>query len=247
VDDGPVPASDTAPLRGRRVVTTRDEPGELDRLLTAAGADVVHVPLIEIDEPADGGMALRAALARLDSFDWLVVTSRHGAARVGASARAIPVRTAAVGTATAQALAESTGRPVDVVPDRQRASALVDAFPAGRSRVLIAQADRADLTLADGLRAAGHDVEVVTAYATRSRMPTEHERAAALAADAVVFASGSAAMAWVDAIGTATPPVVCAIGPSTADAATRGGLKVTAVAADHSVPGLVQLVTRLLA
>jgi uroporphyrinogen-III synthase len=247
VDDASAPASHLASLRGRRVVTTRDEPGELDLLLVAAGADVLHVPLIEIVEPADGGAALRAALARLDSFDWLVVTSRHGAKLVGTSARAVPVHMAAVGTATARVLAELSERPVDLVPERQQAAALVDAFPDGRARVLIAQADRADATLADGLRAAGHHVETVVAYATRSRVPSEHERAAALAADAVAFASGSAALAWADAIGTASPPVVCAIGPSTAAAATRAGLKVTAVAADHSVPGLVELVTRLLA
>ena len=48
------------PLHGRRVVTTRDEPGELDRLLAEAGADVVHVPLIEIAEPEDDGAELRA-------------------------------------------------------------------------------------------------------------------------------------------------------------------------------------------
>jgi uroporphyrinogen-III synthase len=235
------------PLRGRRVVTTRDRPGELDRLLAAAGATVVHVPLIEIVEPADGGTALHDALARLASFDWLVVTSRHGAARVGDEAAAIAVRTAAVGTATARELARRTGRAVALVPTEQRADALVHAFPPGPWRVLVAQADRAEPSLVDGLRARGCDVEAVVAYDTRTRAPRADERAAALAADAVAFASGSAAVAWAQAIGTETPPVVCAIGPTTAAAAEQAGLKVTAVAADHSVPGLVELVTRLLA
>jgi uroporphyrinogen-III synthase len=235
------------PLRGRRVVTTRDRPGSLDRLLAAAGADVVHVPLIEIVEPPDGGASLHAALARLPTFDWLVVTSRHGAARVGAAAAASTVRTAAVGAATASQLAMRTGRAVDIVPAEQRADALVHAFPPGRWRVLVAQADRAEPTLVDGLRARGCDVEHVIAYATRTRAPRPDERAAALAADAVAFASGSAATAWAEAIGSETPPVVCAIGPTTAAVAERAGLKVTAVAADHSVPGLVELVTRLLA
>jgi uroporphyrinogen-III synthase len=236
-----------SPLRGKRVVTTRDEPGDLDRLLADAGAEVVNVPLIEIIDAADGGAALAEALGRLAEFDWLVVSSRHGAARAGDAARQVDVRTAAVGTATARELARRTGRDVDLVPDRQLAEGLVERFPPGSWRVLVAQADRAGPTLVEGLRARGCDVEVVTAYATRLRTPSAQERAAALDADAVIFASGSAALAWAQAIGIATPPVVCAMGPTTASAAVAAGLKVTAVAADHSVPGLVRLVIRLLA
>ena len=54
------------PLRGRTIVTTRDEPGALDELLARLGADVVSVPLIEIVEAPDGGAAMAAALERID-------------------------------------------------------------------------------------------------------------------------------------------------------------------------------------
>ena len=47
------------------------------------------VPLIEIAEAPDGGAALAAALERIDTFDWVVVTSRHGAERVADAARAL--------------------------------------------------------------------------------------------------------------------------------------------------------------
>ena len=231
-------AAGRGPLAGRRVVTTRAEPGTLDELLAALGADVVHVPLVETAEPADGGASLTAALAQLDTFDWLVVTSRHGARRVGEAARTSAIRTAAVGTATAAELSARTGRPVDVVPARQTAADLVEVFPDAPGRVLVAQADIAEPTLVDGLRSRGHTVVAVTAYATRSRVPAPDEIAAAVAADAVAFASGSAARAWAAAIGATTPPVVAAIGPTTAAAAARAGLKVTDVAADHSVSGL---------
>ena len=72
------------PLLGRSVVTTREQRGRLDSLLARAGADVIHVPLIGIDEPTDGGESLRDALDSIQRFDWLVVTSRHGAVRAGA-------------------------------------------------------------------------------------------------------------------------------------------------------------------
>ena len=233
------------PLSGRRVVTTRDRRGRLDSRLAALGADVVHVPLISIEPGHDD--RLTAALAALASFDWLVVTSQHGARAVGLAASAQSVRLAAVGTRSAAALAQLAGRPVDVVPARQTAADLVDAMSAHHGRVLVAQADRADSTLVDGLAGHGFDVEAVTAYRTVSRTPTWRERRAALDADAVCFASGSAAEAWCEAFGPRTPPIVAAIGPTTSAAAGARGLKVTHVAADHDVEGMVAAIVAALA
>ena len=241
---------ENASLRGRRVVTTRDEPGELDRLLAAAGAEVVHVPLIEIGEPLDGGAELQGVLDVLDDVEWVVVTSHHGAARVGAAlARHPNVRTAAVGTRTAAELKRLAGRPVDVVPSRQTAAELLEAMPPGGSGqiVVVAHADRADPALAVGLSGLGYRVRAVVAYRTLARRPSAEERVAAVSADAVAFASGSAAQAWHDAIGTETPAVVVAIGPTTEGAARACGLTVTHVAHDHDVQGLVQAVIEALA
>jgi uroporphyrinogen-III synthase len=240
-------AESELPLRGRTIVTTRDQPGALDALLVELGATVVHVPLIQIVDAADGGAALADALARIDTFDWIVVTSRHGAERVADAVRGSSVRLAAVGTATAAVLAERSGRPVELVPSVQLATALVEAFPDGPWSILVAQADRAADTVVAGLRRRGFDVAVCTAYASRLRMPSPAELASALGADAVAFASGSAVEAWVEAIGTRTPPIVCVIGPTTESAATRSSLKVSAVAADHTVQGLARVLTELLA
>ena len=238
------------PLSGRRIVTTRDQRGRLDSLLAIAGADVVHVPLIAITDPPDAGAGLAAALSDLGSFDWLVVTSQHGARRVGGVAARHPaVRLAAVGTRTARELAESAGRPPTVVPARQTAAALVEAMPAttdGGRRVLIVQADRADDALASGLRAGGYDVTAVVGYSTRLRQPSSAERSAALAADAITFASGSAAIAWAEAFGSLTPPIVVAIGPTTRRIAEHAGLQITHEAADHSVDGLAAAITSVL-
>ncbi len=230
------------------MVTTRDTPGKLDELLTAYGATVIHVPLIEIVGPPDGGAQLAAALGRLSHASWLVVTSQHGAIAVGAAARAHGVRLAAVGTRTAEVLARSAGRAVDVVPAQQTAAALMAVFPLPDSPgelVVVAVGDLAAPTLTDGLRGLGYDVISAVAYRTLRRDPSSTERAAALEADAVVFASGSSAEAWATSMGLLAPPVV-AIGPTTAAAATAAGLQVAAVAADHSVEGLVAAVTELL-
>ena len=82
----------------------------------------------------------------------------------------------------------------------------------------------------------------VVAYRTLARTPSAEQRAAAVGADAVAFASGSAAQAWHEAIGTETPAVVVAIGPTTEGAARACGLRVTHVAEEHSVEGLVNAV-----
>jgi uroporphyrinogen-III synthase len=233
------------PLSGRCIVTTRDRRGRLDSQLAAAGADVVHVPLISIEPSTDDRLA--DALADVGSFDWLVVTSQHGARRVGNAAARQSVRLAAVGSRTAAVLERLAGRSVDVVPERQTAIHLAAAMGVHHGRVLVAQSDLADTTLVDGLADHGFDVEAVTAYRTELRIPTWQERRAALSADAVAFASGSAAEAWADAIGAETPPVVAAIGPTTSAAADACGLKVTHVAADHDVEGLVAVVIAALA
>ena len=230
------------------MLVTRERPGELAAMLTERGATVLHVPLIAVTDPADGGAALRAALADLDGFDWLVVTSAAGSERVAAAVAAAPgVELAAVGTATARVLEQAGGRPADLVPPVQRAEALVAAFvervPAPQ-RILVAQADIAAPTLVDGLRSAGHDVTVVTAYRT---VTVEPDRAAIAAADAVLFASGSAVESWCRAFGHDTPALVVAIGPTTAATADRLGLKLTAVAADHSLDGLVAELERVVA
>ena len=228
----------TAVLAGRRVLVTRERPGELAAMLEALGADVVHVPLIRVVDTEDG--ELERQLGRLADFDWVVVTSVAGAERVADAVAVAPeVRVAAVGTATAATLRERAGRDVDLVPERQHAAALLDALadaaPAPQ-RFLIAQADRAADTLATGLRRAGHDVVTVTAYRTELLRPPADivERA-----DALLLASGSAAVAWAAAVGTATPPIVVSIGPTTTAVAEESGLKITATATDHSLGGLV--------
>lgn len=239
------------PLAGRRVVTTRELAGTLDDHLRRLGAEVIHLPLIEVLPPADGGAALSRALTAPDRpFDWVIVTSRHGAAAVGAHP-SIPVRTAAVGRSTASVLEQCWGRPVDLVPATQRAVGLLDALAricgdGPRWHILVAQADRADATLVEGLRRLGHEVEAVVAYRTVVLVPEPSQREVALGADAVTFASGSAAEAWARSIGTVTPPVVCAIGPSTARVADRHGLTVTHIAQEHSVEGLVLAVVAAL-
>lgn len=232
----------SAPLEGRRVVVTRaaEQAEPLAARLRAVGAEPVIVPLIDIVVPTDGGAGLAEALGHLTDYDWLVVTSPTGAVRVSDAVTALPAgsrrpRLAAVGAATASAL----GVPADLVPTEQRADVLVAEFPSGAGAVLVAQAEDAGATVGDGLSQKGWNVHVVAAYRTIPIVPSNGVLLRVLSADAVLFASGSAVRAWTHVFGTQTPPVTVAIGPSTAQVASDLGLKIDAVAADHSLDGLV--------
>lgn len=239
-------AGTPGPLAGRRVVVTRalDQADGLADLLRERGAVPVLVPLVQIVDVDDEVARLRTL--RPSEFTWLVVTSPNGArsyARVHPSA---PPQVAAVGTATAAALAEH-GLPVTLVPAVQRGEGLVGEFPdapAAGGSVLLVHAVDAEPTVADGLRARGWLVTAVTPYRSVSARPTPGEFLAALAADAVLFASGSAASFWVRIFGTSAPPLVVAIGPRTATATRGFGLKVDLVATDHSMKGLVDALER---
>ncbi len=185
------------PLAGRRVVITRaaDQAGSTADLVSSFDALPVVVPLIEVvDEP--DGMARLAALDLVD-LDWVVATSPNGAQRV--SPLLVPSvgtpRVAAVGAATAAALPRC-----DLVASIQSAAGLLEVFPAGSGTVAVIQAVDAAATLVEGLIDKGWDVVAISPYRTVAALPTPDQRRAALAADALLLASGSAARAWVEVI-----------------------------------------------
>lgn len=164
-----------------------------------------------------------------------------------------PVRWAAVGPATRQALADR-GLAVDLVPDVATGAGLADAFPAAtarvggealradarESRVLLPLGDLASDTLRTGLVAKGWAVDVVTAYRTVTReLPPELRRPY----DVVVVASGSAARQVAAQLG---PQRVVAIGEPSARAAGAVGHTVLATAAEPTDEALADAVAEAL-
>ena len=233
------------PLRGLGVVVTRAaaQAEELARPLRRLGARVVELPTIRIEPPADGGAALAAALADPARYDWLVITSVNGARavldRLPDARRLAGVRLAAIGPATAAVL-EAAHLPPDLVPPRYVAESLLDAFPAGGGRVLVARAAVARDVLPEGLRRAGWEVDVVEAYRTVAGRPSPAALDAAGAADVVCFTAPSTFERFLALAGAERlAPAVACIGPVTAAAVQAAGIEPAVVAAVHTVPGLV--------
>ena len=156
---------ETRPLFGRSVVVTRarEQASELTSRLHAAGASTVELPVIRVSEPSDDGAALRDGAARVHEYDWVVLTSANGAERLCRElrdARAFGgARVAAIGPGTASAL-RRWGVAADLVPPRFVAESMVEVFPSGTGRVLLARAAVARDALPEGLRAKGWTVDV---------------------------------------------------------------------------------------
>lgn len=237
------------PLEGRTVVVTRPraQAASLIEGLRALGAEPLAVPMIEIVDPSDAGAALAAAVERVASYEWVVLTSPNGAERFCAHLGDRPLgttRLATIGPGTAEVL-ETHGLRAELLPDTYVAESLLDAFPAptGGGRVLLARAETARDVLPDGLAALGWSVDVVTAYRTVGVEPDDDVRREVASADIVTFTSSSTVDHWVAAFGTdALPAIVACIGPVTAETARVHGITVDVEAEVHTVDGLLSAI-----
>lgn len=236
-------------MSGWRVALTgaADRDHELAAAIAARGGIALVHPLIAY-EAVPASAEIDTALARLTEYDWVIFPSAAAVEYFDllyrrAGGAALP-RLATVGPATARAARAMLRAPALVSTAQTGQGFAGELLAAGSGGpVLLPAADIADPRLAQGLRAAGVRVDVLTIYRTIPG-PGAPELAAAIGAgavDVILLASPSAAraLAGVVAVGAALPPVVC-IGPSTREAAARVGLDVAAVAVRHDRPGLLQ-------
>ena len=192
------------PLAGKRVLLTslrRSSGGHLEKF-QMAGAEVIHLPMIEISAPSDGGKALDFAIRKLHVYDWIVFTSQNA---VDSFAMRHPHRdvpkVAAVGPATAQRL-HAAGFRVNLMPKEYSSKGMAMEFKkismAGK-RVLFPRAKEGLDTLAIALRKRGAVVDIVEAYRTvpaRVNVKKWRREFNARPPDITVFSSPSAAKSF---------------------------------------------------
>lgn len=166
---------ETKPLLGMRVLITRPrgQAEKLARRLELLGAVPETLPVIEIRSPENWG-PVDAAIERLRNgeYEWLAFTSTNGVEAfvgrlfaLGLDARAIRSKIAAIGTATAEVLANFSLRP-DLVPTRELnserlAELLLDECRG--KRVLLARATQARELLRAKLSAVA-SVDAISVY-----------------------------------------------------------------------------------
>jgi uroporphyrinogen III methyltransferase/synthase len=247
------------PLFGVTVLVTRTraQASELSEKLQELGAEAVEFPAIEVTPVAADGEKLAALMEQ--QWDWVVFTSGNGVRGflrqlldAGMDVRALgKAKLAAIGPATARAI-EALGLRVDFTPSIHTSMDILREFPEDvrGQRFLLPRSAQAPEALADGLRRRGAIVEEWAAYETApARDGAAHEIKEKLDASeiqVVTFASSSAVRHLVEAIGaeTISKALVACIGPVTAQTARELGLRVDAVAKDHTLEGLTRAVLK---
>ena len=241
------------PLAGRVVLVTRPagQADELAALVRAAGGSCLHVPLVAI-RPPESWAPLDAALARADSYDWIVLASVNGVRSfvgrlraAGRDGRSLgTARIAAVGPATRRELA-AAGLVADLAPDTFSSEGLVESFAGAppRSRFLLVRAAQGRELLRQELEARGHVVDEVAAYRSCPVDRLADEELAALdesgvgwlvvtsplIADTAVRVFGDRLRRWR----------IASLSPVTTAALRRHGLAPHAEAATATMPGIV--------
>ncbi len=244
------------PLSGLRIVVTRDrsQAVELAEPLEALGAEALLLPVIEIREAADPA-PLDRALARLDSYDWLIFTSVNGVRffidrldRSPFDLRSLSGKICAIGPAT-RAAVEALHLKVDRIPEEYVAESLVQAFARDDLRgrlILIPRAAVARDLAPVELARRGAIVDVVEAY--RTMIPENAaERTREIFArkpDWITFTSSSTVSNFIAVAGTEALAgmKIASIGPITSATIREHGLLVDAEANPHTIPDLVRAI-----
>lgn len=251
-------------LAGRRVLVTRaaHQAGKLSEGLRTLGAIPVEVPVLEI-RPPENRSALDAALAGLQQYDWLILTSANTVRALADRALELGVglfnsdnlKIAAVGEATAD-VARQAGFPLTFVPEAYVAESLIDGLVGQTEgkRILLARAAVTRDVIPDALRAAGATVDVVDAYRNvmPEGVPQQLRQVVADGIDVATFTSSSSVTHLVtaaEAAGIGWPfegVAAASIGPITSQTLREKGWEPAVEANPSDIPGLIAAVVRLL-
>jgi uroporphyrinogen III methyltransferase/synthase len=244
------------PLFGLRVLVPRSraQPSRLARRLERLGAEVFEAPRLRDVEPSAPGL-LEAAMAAIDRYDWLAVTSPTSVHRLGArldalgrDARALAgLRIAAFGDATTASL-RGLGIRADVaLPSFQPAAAAAALRAEGGvdgARVLFLREEGPPSPLAARLASLGARVHEVAAYREEPEPEDAQEIRRRLdegGIDVVALASSRTVRRFVASFGAdAGRAALAAIGTETARTALSFGLPVTLLPGEQTLRGLIR-------
>lgn len=247
-------------LAGRRVALTRPagSAAAWRAQLEELGAEVLELPLIQVSPEIDKDI-LHDVLSELGGYDWIVFTSANGVRfffeefrRIYDDIRALGLlRIAVVGEATAAAVRDLWLR-VECQPKKATAEALAEELAATESldsaKLLVITGNLNREVLVTKLEEARAIVDCLQVYKTEETDLSSNPVAQdfrARGADAILFASPSAAQSFLDQAPAlklepkAKRPLAGSIGPSTTAAMRELKLPVDFEATEATLPSLV--------
>ena len=243
------------PLFGQTVLVTRAEGQgeEGSRQLRRLGANVLDIPVIEIQPPEDAA-PLQTALAELQSYDWILFTSANAVTRFfdalfadGKDCRAIRARIGAIGEKTAAALNTAGIRP-DRVAEQSIAEGVVKAFETENlagARVLLPRAAVGRDVIPNEFRKRGARVDIVPVYRTAVPPESMEKLAAVDHADWITFTSSSTVKNFLALGGRrllAAGAKAVSIGPATSETMRAHEVPIAAEAAEQTFEAVIALI-----
>lgn len=252
---------ESRPLFGKHILVTRAQAqaADLSDLIVAYGGEPVECPALQF-VPPDSWEPVDEAMAHLASYQWIVFTSVNGVQwfmrrlrQRGLDARALHgAKVCAIGPRTADELSQF-GVTADLVPAEFQAEGVIDALSTvgiSGQRVLIPRAEQAREILPEQLRGLGATVNVITVYRTIAPdldAQTIKERLRNKEIHAVTFASSSTVRNFCNLFESSDQrdallgeTLIACIGPITAETVREMGLQVGLVAAENTIPALVE-------
>ena len=250
------------PLFGQRVLVTREHTVGFEPL-EELGAEIIEFHTIEI-VPPDDWTELDRAIEKIDSYNWLILTSVNGVKfffqRLMDRDRDIRdlkgVKICAVGSKTASAI-KKYGIKVDLVPKKYNAEGLIEAFtgkhgngPFKGLKILLPRAETARETFPEKVRELGGEIDVFTSYKTvkpevhgkrLKRFLKEGKISIATFTSAATFNNYMEIMGK-DAIDLLKDVTITVIGPVTAKAVEKAGLKVSIMPEEATVDAMVKAI-----
>jgi uroporphyrinogen-III synthase len=256
------------PLFGRRIAITRarGQASELAARLSALGAHVLELPLIQVSKEIDK-QTLADVLTELGSYDWIVFTSANGVRfffeefhRLFEDVRSLGLlRFACVGDATAKAIRDEHIR-IECQPKTATAEALADELIAtgslDSSKLLVVTGNLNRDVLVKKLEEARAIVDTLQVYKTEKTDLSTDPVAAdfkAKGAEAILFASSSAVQSFVDQAASlklakdAKRPIAGSIGPQTSETMKKVGMPIDFEAKTPSLDAFVEALVKKLA
>jgi uroporphyrinogen III methyltransferase/synthase len=251
------------PLFGQRILITREH-SEGYESLEELGAEIIEFRTIEIVPPEDWTEVDRA-IEKIESYNWLILTSANGVKfffrRLFEKEKDIRdlkgIKICAVGTKTADAI-NKFGIKVDLVPEEFNAEGLIAVFsqqyagalhatPLRGIKFLLPRAETAREIFPQKVCELGGEIDVVTAY--RAVKPETHGKRLKrfLKEGKITIATFTSAttfnnfieIAGEDADALLKDVAIAVIGPVTAKAIEKAGLKVSIMPKEATIEAMV--------